>query len=232
VSEYGSVGTSEAELSAQISELTRQLTRERAARKASERALLEAMDDDQRRLAALLHDTSCQSINAARIYVRVARDTIQRSCPNGAAVWTTLEEAVQAAADELQALNRWLDPTRLDGMDLVAGLAQLTELAARSAACEFRCHLATIDAELAAQAELLRIAQLAIVALVARRQASVVELNLDERELVLEIRAAADALPDGLEVLLDARARVAGGSFTLRREAEHGSTLRCRLPRR
>lgn len=218
-----------------ISELTRELERERAARQASERAVIATVDSEQQRLAQLLHDTLSQSLNAARIYARVARDTITRSHPDATTVLVKLEEVIHGAADEFQGLTRWLRPARLDGSDLTASIADLSQLAARAVPCTFRGSGAALDAELDSQAELLRIAQLALHSLVRYCQVKALEIDLarDEQHLVLEIRAAgAQPLPSDQEALLDRRARALGGNLTVQYDAAHGCTCSCRLPKR
>lgn len=224
----------EAEPEARTAELSRALESERRARQASERALIEAVDSEQQRLAQLLHDTSSQSLNAARIYARVVRDSMKRTCPEASTTLLTLEDAIRSAADELQDLSRWLRPARLQGSDLSASLAELSQLASRAVPCAFRCRGAFVAADAPSQAELLRIAQLALLALVrpCRAKAITVALEPGERDLVLEIRAAAaQPLPSNVPALLGARARAAGGSFSARHEAAE-VTLTCRLPLR
>ncbi len=225
----------EAELRAQIAELTRELESERAARQARERALLEAVDSEQQRLAQLLHDTSSQSLSAARIYARVTRDVVHRISPEAATAVMRLEQVLQTAADELQALMRWLRPARLDGLELIAALEDLSQLASRTMPCEFRCPATTIDADVESQAELLRIAQLALHTSMRRSsgQTMACVLQVDARHLVLEMRASWQRpLPGDLEELLAERARVMDGSFTVQDERGPGCTLTCRLPKR
>ena len=229
------MNASEAELRARLAELGGELADERAARQAGERALLEAIDSEQQRISQILHDTSSQSLSAARIYARVARDTIRRTCPDAAPAIVTLEEVIQTAADELQALTSWLRPAQLDGADLVDSLNGLAQLASRTVACEFRCSSTTIEADVASQAALLRLAQLALHALIRSRrgQAMAVELTLEQQHLVLDIHVSwADPLPSELEPLLDGRARLVGGTFAVQQRGDHGSTLTCRLPTR
>ena len=228
------VESAEAELRARISELSRELERERAARQDSERALVETVDAEHGELARLLHDTSSQSLNAARIYARITRNTVRDTCPEALTTLQTLEDVIESATQELQNVTRWISPARLEGSDLVGCLAELCQLAAQTAPCEFRGSANAVSGDRALHEGLLRIAQLALHALVRRCQASgiEVELQLEEQHLALEIRASSKHhLPSELEALLSRRARALGGSFTMH-EAVGGNVLSCRLPKR
>lgn len=200
---------------------------------AVDQAVFDALDVEQQRIAQVLHDTASQTLNAARIYARIARDAVNRICAEAAPPVLELEQVIQNAASELQLLTRWLRPAELGGSELSFCLQDLVELAAHSAPCQLRCDRAPVDANEASQAGLLRIAQLALHALLLQRVESLeLELTATERELVLHIRAAsARALPEDFETPLDARARLLGGSCRLERTAG-SSTFTCRLPRR
>lgn len=200
---------------------------------AVDQALFDAVDAEQQRIAQLLHDTASQTLNAARIYARIARDAVNRICAEAAPPVLELEQVIQNAASELQLLTRWLRPVELGGSRLSVCLQDLAELAAGSAPCQLRCDGAAIDADEGSQAALLRIAQLALHALLLQRvEALELELTADERELVLHIQAAsARALPEDFATPLDDRARLLGGSCKLERTAG-SSTITCRLPRR
>jgi signal transduction histidine kinase len=227
----------EAAMRARLAELTRELREERAARQAIERTLLEAIDGEQQRLARLVHDTSSQSLNAARLYARVTRAALRDTCPDAEELLVTLEEIIKTAADEAQNLARWLRPARLDGSGLIACMSELAQLATGTVPCEFHCAKTAIHAQTEIEIELLRITQLALHALVqsCRTEAAglELELELDERYLIVELRAScAQPLPLDLATLLDGRARAMGGSFTVQHEAKRGSTLTCRMPKR
>lgn len=221
----GSHEPNEAEVAARISELTR--------------SLIAALDAEQQRFAQLLHDTSSQSLNAARIYARIARTTLDQTSSSAATTLTALEEAVENAANETQHVLHWLRPARLERCGLFESLMALTELTSRSVPCLFHCEkVADVDAtDAEVQQEVLRIAQLALHALV--RSGGVgagspplrVELDLDDREIVLKIRASEGrALPSELTALLEARARIQSGSLMFEHSGP-GSTWICRLPK-
>ena len=200
-----------------------------------DRAWFEAVDSEQERMARLLHDTTCQSLNAARIYARLACDTVKRVCPEASAKVVELEEVVQNAGGELQLLTRWLSPAQLGSADLVSRLADLSELAALSLPCEFERNEAAIEADDERQAGLLRIAQLALHACIRLRTAKTLKLTLthEERDLVLEVRVSAERpLPVDMQESLDARARLLGGQLAVQYAADQGSTVTCRLPKR
>jgi signal transduction histidine kinase len=199
-----------------------------------ERAWVAAIDAEREGTAQLLHDTLAQSLNAARLYARVTRDTLQRTCPEASTTFAELEKVIQSAADEFQGLVRWLRPAQLEGADLVAALEDLCQLVSRTVPCELRCPKDPIEAAAESKAELLRIAQLALHAMVQWRQTNAVELELgfDDTHLVLALRAATERpLPNDREALLTARARMNGGTFQIQHEVGRGSTWTCRLPK-
>ncbi len=222
---------SRTELTARVAELTRALEQERAAWQAGERSPYAALDSDHQQLARRLHDTLSQSLNAARIYARVIRSAAERSCPEASESSATLEQVARHAAEELQTLLRWLRPARLDGAALVARLTELAELASRAVPCEVRGP-AEVHAEPEMEAELLRIAQLALHGLVGRSGATSIELELerDEQGLLLTARASGGGvMPNEWKTALEGRARSFGGIFATE-HAPEGLTLSCRLP--
>jgi signal transduction histidine kinase len=163
---------------------------------------------------------------------RVTRGAVDRACPDATEAAATLETALREAAEELQGLIRWLRPARLDDADLVVRLAELSELASSTLPCELRCE-SEVRAAPEVEAELLRIAQLALHGLVRRSGAKAIELDLEvyEQELRLTARAAgATRVPSECE-RLGRRAAIFGGSFEARHEGER-LTLTCRLPAR
>jgi glucose-6-phosphate-specific signal transduction histidine kinase len=219
-------------LSEQPSTFGREPEEERSARPLSQESFIEAMETLQQGLAELLHDTSSQSINAARIYARVARNALQSSCPDASPILAPLEQAIEKAAEELHDLSRWLRPSRVDSSGLVGNLRELAALAARRAPCVFRCRLSVIHASFKRQAALLRIAQLALLSTVRQRCPSALELRVEKRALLMEIQMdSAAPLPEQIELLLDACARAVGGTFA-QRTTELGALLTCRVPTR
>jgi len=225
------------ETAARISELVSELEREREARRTSERALLAALDFEQQSTARALHDTSSQTLNAARIFLRVLRNEVERASASVSPTWGMLEDAIQTAASDVESLLHWVRPARLDDSDLIAALTALSELAARTAPCEFHCTLTPpeLDADGHAQQQLLRFAQQAVHALMRTHPPPLktrLDLALSERELILSIHAwRVQALPGELAALLRARARSAGGTATADRAPEDDYRLTCRLPR-
>lgn len=216
------------QLRTQLAELRRELESERAARQASERALMDAIDSEQQRVAQLLHDTLSQSLNAVRIYARVTRDSVRRACPELSATFEELENAIGSTADEFHGVAAWLRPAKLHGSDLVACLTDLSRVASRSAPCDVRCDPSASNVATRVQAELLRVAQLGLHALLLSCRAQSVEMELsgDEERVRIQLRAACDrALPEGFETLLRLRARVMGGTVEVQHETERRITL-------
>jgi len=198
----------------------------------AERFAVATIDAHQQELAQLLHDTLAQSLNAARMYARVTRGAVERACPDASETAATLEAALRDAAEELQGLIRWLRPARLEDADLAARLAELSELASRTLPCEFRCKT-QVRAAPEVEAEVLRIAQLALHGLVRRSgaTASQLDLDVDQEGLVLSLRASgATAVPSEWQ-RLEPRAAMFGGRVEARQDHESVG-LTCRLPSR
>ena len=225
----------DAELETRLSELTRQLEDARLALLERERTWIAVLDAEHARVAQLLHDTLSQSLTAARMFARVNRVGVPQAAEDSSLQVKALEDLLEGTARECQDLTRWLAPARIEGANLIEVMAELAQLTSRTRPCEFHYSEGAIDAEPAAQVELLRIAQLALHALVAQRQGADTKLQLqlrcDEQTLIVEIETVESELPDFIEALLAMRARVLHGSFTVERFGEGRSTLSCRLPK-
>ena len=115
---------------------------------------------------------------------------------------------------------------------MAARLAELAELTSRSMPCELRGELPSrVEPEL--EGELLQVAQLVLSGLARRSGAKSLELGLDvsHRHLSLTVVAVgASVLPRELDVLLQHRAGIWGGTFTSQRESESRLALRYSLP--
>ncbi|RYD80105.1 MAG: hypothetical protein EOP84_12300, partial [Verrucomicrobiaceae bacterium] len=80
------------------------------AKAAIERARIDAVEFEQRRLAKALHDTICQSLGGISLMVRATARKLGKSCPEAAAEMGELGQLLQSATDEVHDLVRWLQP--------------------------------------------------------------------------------------------------------------------------
>jgi signal transduction histidine kinase len=127
-----------------------------------DRAIVEAVERDQRRVAQALHDTICQSLTGIHLLASVTARRFAVECPPMAAEVMTLSDELNQAVDEVRDLVRVLLPTEIEAGRLRFALQALATEISEHVPCEFECQepLDPIDAYIGSQ--LYPIAQVAV----------------------------------------------------------------------
>ncbi len=227
-------------LRAELAEVRVALERETAARKRIERALLDAADAEQQRLAQRLHDTVCQSFSGSQLFARALARKFQRAYPEGASDLAELGEALKKAAADLHGLEWALRPAEDNAPSLISALAGLARTTSGRVACEVDCAEPVTIADPFLSRQLLRIAQEAVECSLTRTGVERIDLRLSESEegfVTLEIcddgeSDTAEFSGEHFSVLerVRQRANVIGAKITVTNPSPRSTTLLCQLP--
>jgi signal transduction histidine kinase len=216
------------------------LEREIVSRRRLERAIIEATDNERRRLAQVLHDTICQSLGGIALLGRVILRRLESAGREEAAEVAEMGRVIDEATREVHSVVRWLRPAPVDGQDVIAALAELTPALFQGIPCEFRCPSPVVLADPLAATQLVRIAYQAVSDALQHPgvQRIVVSLTAQDGRVTLMVRddgLASEELPSAAalaaEELLRLRARALGATLTISSQAEQGNTILCKLPK-
>lgn len=227
-------------LRAELAETRLALERETAARKQLERALLDAVETEQRRVSQRLHDTVCQSLSGIHLLARVLVRKLRAAGSPHLDEVAELGEMIQHAANDLHDLERWLRPAVNDALPLVPALAELARTASKTTPCELHCPEPVAIADRYAELQLLHLAheavshalgrdgvrQMVISLSVGRAHGATLEVHDDGH---VDTTERPDREPLALERLRH-RASIIGGVVTIFSQPNRGHTIRCQLP--
>jgi two-component system sensor histidine kinase UhpB len=223
------------------------LDRLEAARHEAAARVLQAQEEERRRLALELHDQTGQSLTALTLHAEVlaqgladeqagAREQARQQA-------LRLGALAQRTLSEVQALSRQLRPPMLDDLGLAAALHWLADDAGQRLGVTVRVRMRLPEEErLPSDVEtaLFRIAQEAVTNAVRHGHARTVRIALRRLEEVVALTVADDGggfttrstpAPGGLGVDgMRERARLLRGTLTLRSRSGQGCTVRARLP--
>jgi PAS domain S-box-containing protein len=212
-------------------------------RRRMERQILEATAEEQRRIGQDLHDGLCQELAGIAFTVEVLGRKLEA---RGAAEKPTLDrvaELVDQAITHARELARGLQPVALDGPGLATALSELARKAEAlfHVTCIFEQQgdlgAAVSDGETASH--LYRIAQEAISNAVRHGKAHTIDVELAAEPGSLRLTVCDDGtgIPAeprpsggiGLQTMAY-RARVVGGTLTVRPGARRGTVVTCTVP--
>ena len=213
------------------------LESERAAGKAKQqfaRQLIEAQDNERRRIAADLHDGVGQNLSfLSNMLARYQRR-------NGVVLPTVITETTQNAIDEVRAISHHLHPHLLDRVGLLTAIEALAEQVTSQTGIRCTASLEDITALLSKGGDLhlYRIAQEALsnvvrhsaadrIELVLRRKGETIEFSITDNGRGVKEGSASSGL--GLESIRE-RARLLGGKVTFGATVPRGFKLVLSLP--
>jgi PAS domain S-box-containing protein len=211
-------------------------------RKLLEREILSAVDQERQRLGRDLHDGLCQILTATKFKLGLLQRKLARKSPVEPAEALMLEQEVNRAIEQAQAMAQGLNPVRLVAQGLTCALGEL----ARSIQVSFqvRCtcdsgERVTIADQATAQ-HLYRIAQEAVRNALNHGKARNIRIELKElgERISLAVRddgvgfspASEQGAGMGLHNM-KARAQMIRGSLDIESGQPGGTVVTCTLPR-
>jgi signal transduction histidine kinase len=209
-----------------------------ASRRETLRRVVEAQEQERRRLAIELHDETGQSLAAVLMGLRRLEEATDPATVR--ATVEELRETVVNAVQELRALAVELRPKALDDFGLSAALERLIDTYSRRTGLAVDSHLAGLEPRLPEPVEsaLYRISQEALTNIAKHAGASTVSIitRRDEGRVVMVVEdngtgfdAAGPA--DGLGLVsMRERAELLGGSLRVESGPDHGTTLVVEVP--
>lgn len=203
------------------------------------RELVESLAREQKRFAQMLHDTLAQSLTAARIHARLAKKKLSGAADTPSGL-EELERVVETAVNELQWLMLWHRAADFDSYELVPALECLADLTSGRVPTQFDPPGVEFDADRAVELQMVRVAQVTLLDILARRTAQSATLSLccEADELVLCIdECGSEPSPVSWASLLKAEIAAIGGTFAVveakpMRAGPAITRVVCRLPKR
>ena len=200
--------------------------------RASRARIVEAADEERRRIERDLHDGAQQRLVHVNLMLRLARDRLESDPDSGTAALDEAIAELQNATTELRELARGIHPAVLSHGGLAPALKALAERSQPSARV-----LGVPGGRLPARVEATAYFVVAEALTNATRYADAssvtVSAVVDDGRLVVEVsddgRGGADAQSSGLRGLAD-RAAALDGDFEVRSGAGEGTTVRVSLP--
>jgi len=211
------------------------------------RQVLQAQEDERQRIAREIHDGSLQAVVLLCRRLDVLEDAVASNPPRELSqALNDARQSTEAIADELRRVSRDLRPSLLDDLGLVPAIKWLLDDLNGRSGIRGRLLARGVERRLALDAELclFRIAQEALRNVELHAHASRVVVTLtDEREqvrLLVEDNGQGFqsegptpklALSGKLGILgIQERARLLGGSFTLRSSPGKGACIQVSIP--
>jgi PAS domain S-box-containing protein len=228
------------ERTAQLTALNKKLQAEMKGRAQVEQELLLISEREKRRMGQDLHDSLCQELAAAALFLRTASHKMEKKSPSGAKV---LEDAARIVNDNVglaRDLARGLHPVELSSQGLANALRELAFRTSqiRSVTCHFECPRQVRIRDEAVALNLYRIAQEAVANAVKHGKATTIAIKLvrEGKELALGVKddgkGFSPAKPRhgmGLHIM-KYRAGVIGARLTIESAEGHGALVKCVLP--
>ncbi len=212
-------------------------TRARASRTQSDldRAVVEATEREQARLAQALHDTVCQSMSGLHLMARLLTRKAGARCPELVPDLKEFGDLLEQAAGELHTLAQWLRPTGSAHPGLVSALTELAAASSEKIPCTFECPRPVSLRDRYATLQLYHLAQNSVALALRHKDVTRITLSLGVRDEQVELTISFDGAPfptsGALPLdLLRQRAGAAGPQLTLESTPKSGAIIHCRLP--
>lgn len=189
------------------------------------RAILDAVDENQSRLAQELHDRLCQSLSGLRLSAAALRRKSGELDGRAADEFRHLEEVVAKAVGELHDVLQTLQAVEVSPADLTMALEELSrDIKAPGVDCQFRASGRPVVANGFTASQVLRIARAALKHALSQEGSQKLLLEWEEgtNESILSVLAEQPAFlapESSIERLL-------GWKLLLRRASAIGATVR------
>ena len=246
------ISTRASDVSQVAAALNAMLDRLEALRHQTAGDILQAQEQERRRLALELHDQSSQTLTALTLHAQVLEDLLATDMASSPVLLRQQVAQVNRLAgrtmSELRHVAEQLRPVILDDLGLEAALRWLAEDVGQSTSLHMLVLVSASDAgeRLPADVEtaLFRIAQESLTNVARHAQASQVELKLLRRSEQVTLLICDDgrgfALPAASEAMsmhaglgltgMRERARLLGGKLEISSSPERGTTIQASIP--
>ncbi len=228
------------ERTAQLTALNEQLQAEMKGRMELEHEILLISERERRRIGQDLHDSLCQELAAASLFLQTAAHKMGKKNPAGS---KALEDAARIVNDNVglaRDLARGLHPVELTSQGLANALRELAFRTSqlRSVTCHFECPRQVRIRDEVIALNLYRIAQEAVTNAVKNGKATEIRMKLlrNRKALSLSIRDngkgfAVSKIGSGMGLhIMKYRADVIGAEVTIDSVPGKGTTVTCCLP--
>ena len=212
-------------------------------RKRLENEILHISEREQRRIGQDLHDGLCQHLAGIEFMSQVLAQRLASKAKAEAASAAEIAKLVRAAISHTRDLARGLSPVVLESNGLMSALKQLAENTEKlfRVSCRFQCDQPVLLHDNAVATHLYRIAQEAISNALKHGQARhvTIHLTIAPPQIVLLVKDDGVGLPKiprkhqgmGLRIM-QYRAGMVGGSLTVQRDPDGGTSVACSLASR
>lgn len=229
------------ELESRVRERAAALTREIAERERLQHLLLEASEQEQRRIGQDLHDGLGQHLAGTAIAGQVLREKLERQHLHEAADAKKVVELIEEGVSLTRRSAKGLHPVDLSAEGLMLALEEFAVTTTRlfDVNCRFVCESPVLVHSAATAEHLFRIAQEATRNAIQHGGARniVIELNTLDEGHELRIEDDGTGVPSvmpatagmGLRIMSH-RARMVGAGFEVATRAAGGTAVICRLP--
>jgi len=221
----------------ELSQTNERLVEEVAQRREAEKAILDVIDREQRRLGQDLHDGLCQTIAGVRLMVEDLRGKVGGGSRDLAEM---IEGQLTEALDQAYAIARGLYPVELETNGLTPALEELAAKMSKihPVRCQFRCPRSVGIHDNAVATHLYRIAQEAVINAIKGGKASRIRVRLRHRGamMVLSIADNGTGLAGGPArqgmglKLMEHRARLINAELMFRSRSGGGTLVTCSFP--
>ncbi|MGH7970985.1 MAG: ATP-binding protein, partial [Limisphaerales bacterium] len=210
-------------------------------RKHLEKEVLEAGDQERRRIGQDLHDGLCQHLAGIELMSQVLEQKLSSRSKADAARAGEIARHVREAIGQTRSLARGLSPVTLESEGLFSALHELAAGTERmfGIACRIiSSHAVEIHAP-AVATHLYRIAQEAVSNAIKHGKASEVEIRLESGgdRALLSVRDNGSGMSPGLGRtngmglhIMEYRAGMIGGLLSIVKNPEGGTTVQCSVP--
>ncbi|MEO8044097.1 MAG: PAS domain S-box protein [Spartobacteria bacterium] len=227
------------ERTAQLTALNQQLKSEMKSRVQVEQELLLISEREKRRIGQDLHDSLCQELAAAALFLQTAAHKIAKKNASGAKALVEAAQIVNENVGLARDLARGLHPVELTSQGLVNALRELTFRTSqvRNVTCHFECPRQVRIGDEAVALNLYRIAQEAVTNALKNGKATAITIRLarEQRALRLSIKDNGTGFSPGKAGrglglhIMKYRADVIGAKLTVQSADGKGTLVTCIL---
>ena len=226
-------------VSAELNEARTALASAARQRARLDRAIIEAVDQERRQLAQILHDTVCQSLSGMSLLCRTVIRKLEAASSTQTGEIAELGQALTSAGAEIHGLVRRLRPADADSPDLVSSLANVSASISQAVPCELESPEMLVLEDRFATTQLVQIAHQAANDALLRPGVKRITLSLSVRDRHISLTVRDDGGPaDGESAtagsqsleMIRLRASAIGATLTSSYQPLRGTTILCRLP--